>query len=65
MKEGFAFAHCTECKSPYKLRVNIPEDRRWRVIKFRFFVTRDILLICTVVQLVSPGCFSPEEIECD
>ncbi|GAQ91886.1 hypothetical protein KFL_008760020 [Klebsormidium nitens] len=51
MKEGFAFAHCTECKSPYKLRVHIPEDRRWRVIKFRFFVTRDILLICTVVQL--------------
>ncbi|KAK1374544.1 hypothetical protein POM88_030737 [Heracleum sosnowskyi] len=34
--EGFAFAHCTTCKSPYRLRLNIPAGRKWRTLKFRF-----------------------------
>ncbi|XP_074380414.1 uncharacterized protein LOC141721393 isoform X1 [Apium graveolens] len=52
VKEGFAFAHCTTCKSPYRLRLNILADRKWRTLKFRFFVTRDILFIFLSVQLV-------------
>ncbi|KAJ7524208.1 hypothetical protein O6H91_18G082600 [Diphasiastrum complanatum] len=53
LMEGFAFAHCTTCKSPYHLRVQVPADRKWRTLKFRFFVTRDLLLVFTVVQLVT------------
>nr|GMD49335.1 E3 ubiquitin-protein ligase MARCH8-like isoform X2 [Ipomoea batatas]GMD53547.1 E3 ubiquitin-protein ligase MARCH8-like isoform X2 [Ipomoea batatas] len=52
VKEGFAFAHCTTCKAPYHLRVHVIADRRWRTLKFRFFVTRDILFIFLAVQLV-------------
>uniref|UniRef100_A0A164TZJ0 RING-CH-type domain-containing protein n=1 Tax=Daucus carota subsp. sativus TaxID=79200 RepID=A0A164TZJ0_DAUCS len=52
VKEGFAFAHCTTCKSPYRLRLNVLADRKWRTLKFRFFVTRDILFIFLSVQLV-------------
>ncbi|EPS57552.1 hypothetical protein M569_17265, partial [Genlisea aurea] len=52
VKEGFAFAHCTTCKAPYHLRVHVIADRKWRMIKFRFFVTRDILFIFLSVQLV-------------
>ncbi|KAL2905982.1 E3 ubiquitin-protein ligase MARCH1 [Bienertia sinuspersici] len=52
MKEGFAFAHCTTCKAPYYLRVHALADRKWRTLKFRFFVTRDILFIFLAVQLV-------------
>ncbi|CAH9099731.1 unnamed protein product [Cuscuta epithymum] len=52
VKEGFAFAHCTTCKAPYHLRVHGVADRRWRTLKFRFFVTRDILFIFLAVQLV-------------
>uniref|UniRef100_M1A7A9 Zinc finger, C3HC4 type family protein n=1 Tax=Solanum tuberosum TaxID=4113 RepID=M1A7A9_SOLTU len=52
VKEGFAFAHCTTCKAPYHLRVHVNDDRKWRTLKFRFFVTRDILSIFLVVQLV-------------
>lgn len=52
VKEGFAFAHCTTCKAPYHLRVHVNDDRKWRTLKFRFFVTRDILSIFLAVQLV-------------
>ncbi|KAK9713427.1 hypothetical protein RND81_06G026200 [Saponaria officinalis] len=52
VKEGFAFAHCTTCKAPYYLRVHALADRKWRTMKFRFFVTRDILFIFLAVQLV-------------
>ena len=52
LQEGFAFIHCTTCKAPYYIRVQVPADRRWRTIKFRFFVTRDILVIFAAVQLV-------------
>ncbi|GKB66583.1 putative transcription factor C2H2 family protein [Tanacetum coccineum] len=52
VKEGFAFAHCTTCKAPYHLRVHVLADRKWRTMKFRFFVTRDILFIFLSVQLV-------------
>ncbi|XP_034691202.1 uncharacterized protein LOC117918564 isoform X2 [Vitis riparia] len=50
--EGFAFAHCTTCKAPYHLRVHVVADRKWRTLKFRFFVTRDIIFIFLAVQLV-------------
>ncbi|KAK9110621.1 hypothetical protein Sjap_018681 [Stephania japonica] len=52
VKEGFAFAHCTTCKAPYYLRVQGVADRKWRTLKFRFFVTRDIIFIFLLVQLV-------------
>ncbi|KAM1068257.1 hypothetical protein ACFX2B_000246 [Malus domestica] len=52
VKEGFAFAHCTTCKAPYHLRVHVVADRKWRTLKFRFFVTRDIIFIFLAVQLV-------------
>ncbi|KAK9670479.1 hypothetical protein RND81_13G204500 [Saponaria officinalis] len=52
VQEGFAFSHCTTCKAPYYLRVNAVADRKWRTLKFRFFVTRDILFIFLAVQLV-------------
>ncbi|KAJ6908052.1 hypothetical protein NC651_018483 [Populus alba x Populus x berolinensis] len=52
VKEGFAFAHCTTCKAPYHLRVHVAADRKWRTLKFRFFVTRDIAFIFLAVQLV-------------
>lgn len=52
VKEGFAFAHCTTCKAPYHLRVQVPADRKWRTLKFRFFVTRDIIFIFVIVQLI-------------
>ncbi|XP_021833834.1 E3 ubiquitin-protein ligase MARCH8 isoform X2 [Prunus avium] len=52
VKEGFAFAHCTTCKAPYHLRVHVIADRKWRTLKFRFFVTRDIIFIFLAVQLV-------------
>lgn len=56
LQEGFAFAHCTTCKAPYHLRVHVVADRKWRTLKFRFFVTRDIIFIFLAVQLV--GCWS-------
>ncbi|ONM27174.1 RING/FYVE/PHD zinc finger superfamily protein [Zea mays] len=52
VKEGFAFSHCTTCKAPYYLRVHSHTDRKWRTLKFRFFVTRDILFIFALVQTV-------------
>ncbi|KAF9589451.1 hypothetical protein IFM89_023866 [Coptis chinensis] len=51
-KEGFAFAHCTTCKAPYHLRVYGAADRKWRTLKFHFFVTRDIVFTFAAVQLV-------------
>jgi hypothetical protein len=53
IQEGFAFSHCTTCKAPYYLRVHVHTDRKWRTMKFRFFVTRDILFIFALVQFVS------------
>lgn len=52
VKEGFAFAHCTTCKAPYYLRADDIPDRRWRLLKFRFFVTRDITFIFLAIQMV-------------
>ncbi|XP_073154345.1 uncharacterized protein [Henckelia pumila] len=52
VKEGFAFANCTTCKAPYYLRADNFPDRRWRTLKFRFFVTRDITFIFLAVQMV-------------
>ncbi|XP_016460713.1 uncharacterized protein LOC107784149 isoform X1 [Nicotiana tabacum] len=51
VKEGFAFSHCTTCEAPFYLRVN-DLHRKWRTLKFRFFVTTDILVIFLAVQLV-------------
>ncbi|KAJ6305415.1 hypothetical protein OIU78_020871 [Salix suchowensis] len=51
-QKGFAFSHCTTCKAPYHLRVHAAADRKWRTLKFRFFVTRDIVFIFLAVQLV-------------
>ncbi|KAK6945047.1 Zinc finger, RING-CH-type [Dillenia turbinata] len=50
--EGFAFSHCTTCKAQYHLRVELFEDNSWRKIKFRLFVTRDVLLVFLAVQTV-------------
>ncbi|KAK4749386.1 hypothetical protein SAY87_026835 [Trapa incisa] len=52
VREGFAFSHCTTCKASYHLRVHVAADRKWRTLKFRFFVTRDIIFIFLAVQLV-------------
>ncbi|KAJ6317180.1 hypothetical protein OIU76_012849 [Salix suchowensis] len=51
-KEGFAFAHCTECRAMFILRANVPADRWWLRLKFHFLVARDHALIFIVVQLV-------------
>nr|POF01987.1 e3 ubiquitin-protein ligase march1 [Quercus suber] len=51
VREGFAFAHCTTCKAPYHLRVHVAADRKWRTLKFRFFVTRDIIFIFLAVHV--------------
>ncbi|XP_060213094.1 uncharacterized protein LOC132640501 [Lycium barbarum] len=51
VKEGFAFSHCTTCKAPFYLRVN-DLHRKWRTLKFRFFVTTDVLFIFLAVQLI-------------
>ncbi|EPS63688.1 hypothetical protein M569_11097, partial [Genlisea aurea] len=51
-KEGFAFAHCTECRAKFILRANVPHDRWWLRLKFQFLVARDHAVIFVVVQLV-------------
>ncbi|KAK9099760.1 hypothetical protein Scep_023190 [Stephania cephalantha] len=51
-KEGFAFAHCTECKAVFILRANLPPDRWWLRLKYQFLVIRDHALIFIIVQLV-------------
>ncbi|KAF3974655.1 hypothetical protein CMV_002043 [Castanea mollissima] len=51
-KEGFAFAHCTECRAVFILRANVPPDRWWLRLKFQFLVARDHALIFIIVQLI-------------
>ncbi|KAJ8770574.1 hypothetical protein K2173_018065 [Erythroxylum novogranatense] len=51
-KEGFAFAHCTECRALFILRANVPPDRWWLRLKFQFLVARDHAFIFVVVQLI-------------
>lgn len=51
-KEGFAFAHCTECRARFLLRANVPSDRRWLRLKFQFLVARDHTFIFIIVQLI-------------
>lgn len=53
VQEGFAFAHCTECRTLFHLRANMPADRWWLRLKFKLLVVRDHLLLFIVVQLVS------------
>ncbi|CAN1216567.1 hypothetical protein LINPERPRIM_LOCUS661 [Linum perenne] len=50
VKEGFAFSHCTTCKAQFHLRVALFEENSWRKIKFRLFVTRDVLLVFLAIQ---------------
>ncbi|KAF4347586.1 uncharacterized protein LOC115712734 [Cannabis sativa] len=51
-KEGFAFAHCTECRAMFLLRANVPADRWWLRLKFQFLVARDHAFIFIIVQLI-------------
>ncbi|KAA0068199.1 hypothetical protein IC582_008454 [Cucumis melo] len=51
-KEGFAFAHCTECRAMFVLRANVPPDRWWLRLKFQFLVARDHAFIFIIVQLI-------------
>ncbi|XP_035548573.1 E3 ubiquitin-protein ligase MARCHF8 isoform X2 [Juglans regia] len=51
-KEGFAFAHCTECRAMFILRANVPPDRWWLRLKFQFLVARDHLFIFIIVQMI-------------
>eukprot|EP00249_Psilotum_nudum_P014491 c24851_g1_i2 orf=873-1676(-) len=51
-KEGFAFAHCTECRALFHLRANMPPDRWWLRLKFQLLVMRDYAAIFIIVQLV-------------
>ncbi|KAJ7962670.1 E3 ubiquitin-protein ligase MARCH8 [Quillaja saponaria] len=51
-KEGFAFAHCTECRAFFILRANVPPDRWWLRLKFQFLVGRDHAFIFIIVQLI-------------
>ncbi|KAF2310700.1 hypothetical protein GH714_016418 [Hevea brasiliensis] len=50
VKEGFAFSHCTTCKAQFHLRVALFEDNSWRKVKFRLFVTRDVIIVFLAVQ---------------
>ncbi|GJP54184.1 hypothetical protein CLOM_g13281 [Closterium sp. NIES-68] len=52
VKEGFAFCHCSTCKTRFHLRVCPPPDVRCRHLKFRFFVARDIVLVTLLVQML-------------
>ncbi|XP_023524617.1 uncharacterized protein LOC111788515, partial [Cucurbita pepo subsp. pepo] len=51
-KEGFAFAHCTECRAMFMIRANVPTDRWWLRLKFQFLVARDHAFIFIIVQLI-------------
>ncbi|CAM6087612.1 unnamed protein product [Calypogeia fissa] len=51
-KEGFAFANCTECRTAFHLRANLPPDRWWLRLKFQLLVLRDHAAIFIIVQLV-------------
>ncbi|KAG7036385.1 hypothetical protein SDJN02_00002, partial [Cucurbita argyrosperma subsp. argyrosperma] len=50
--EGFAFAHCTECRAMFMIRANVPTDRWWLRLKFQFLVARDHAFIFIIVQLI-------------
>lgn len=52
LQEGFAFAHCTECRAVFILRANVPPDRWWLRLKFQLLVARDHAFIFVIVQLV-------------
>ncbi|KAG0559511.1 hypothetical protein M758_10G107100 [Ceratodon purpureus] len=52
VKEGFAFAHCTECRTMFHLRANMPAERWWLRLKFKLLVIRDHAALFIVVQLV-------------
>ncbi|XP_002989200.2 E3 ubiquitin-protein ligase MARCH8 [Selaginella moellendorffii] len=52
VKEGFAFSHCTECRSVFQMRVNRPPDRWWLRLKFQLLVFRDHTVIFVLVQVV-------------
>ncbi|CAL1359335.1 unnamed protein product [Linum trigynum] len=52
VKEGFAFSHCTTCKAQFHLRVASLEENSWHKIKFRLFVTRDVIVVFLAVQTV-------------
>ncbi|CAI5535749.1 unnamed protein product [Closterium sp. Naga37s-1] len=52
-EEGFAFCHCSTCKTRFQLRVCPPPDPQFRHLKFRFFVARDVVFVTLLVQLVS------------
>ncbi|KAJ6698845.1 RING/FYVE/PHD ZINC FINGER SUPERFAMILY PROTEIN [Salix purpurea] len=53
VKEGFAFSHCTTCKAQFHLRVSLFEDNSWRKMKFRIFVTRDVVIVFLAVQTIA------------
>eukprot|EP00270_Netrium_digitus_P012137 TRINITY_DN3920_c0_g1_i2.p1 TRINITY_DN3920_c0_g1~~TRINITY_DN3920_c0_g1_i2.p1 ORF type:complete len:321 (+),score=47.58 TRINITY_DN3920_c0_g1_i2:126-1088(+) len=50
-KEGFAFAHCTECKAEFRLRPKIPPDRWLRKQIVKLLVARDYFVIFFTVLL--------------
>lgn len=52
LQEGFAFAHCTECRASFHLQTNMPPDRWWLRLKFQLLVVRDHALLFIVVQMV-------------
>ncbi|KAF2317959.1 hypothetical protein GH714_041283 [Hevea brasiliensis] len=52
VREGFAFSHCTTCKAQFHLRVALFEDSSRRKVKFRLFVTRDVVIVFLAVQTV-------------
>ncbi|RVW42846.1 hypothetical protein CK203_105216 [Vitis vinifera] len=52
LEEGFAFAHCTECRAVFILRANVPPDRWWLRLKFQLLVARDHAFIFVIVQLI-------------
>ncbi|MBA0839365.1 hypothetical protein Goarm_005101 [Gossypium armourianum] len=62
-KEGFAFAHCTECRALFILRANVPPDRWWLRLKFQFLVARDHAFIFVIVQLPQLDVLEVEEEE--
>lgn len=51
-KEGFAFAHCTECRAMFHLLANMPADRWWLRLKFQLLVVRDHAMLFIIVQMV-------------
>lgn len=50
--DNFGFSHCTECRAPFRIRVNVPPDRWWREIRFRLLVVRDHTVVFFLVQSI-------------